>query len=189
MTGHPPSFCPRCGTGLRDHVVEGADHFFCPDCEAPVFHNPVPVAYAVVLDGRTVLLVQRDRPPGVGTWGLPGGHVEKGEPPREAAARELREETSLSVVPDALRLVSTDALRSRDGRHLVAVGFATTVDRCRGVPSAGSDARALAFADAAAVARDDADRELFDDVPERTRDALERLRDLDVGADLPVDLE
>jgi ADP-ribose pyrophosphatase YjhB (NUDIX family) len=36
-------------------------------------------------------------------WGLPGGRVDRGETPRAAAARELREETSVAVDPSALR--------------------------------------------------------------------------------------
>jgi len=50
----------------------------------------------VVLDalGR-VLLVQRARPPSVGSWTLPGGRIHQGEAPRAAVVRELREETGL----------------------------------------------------------------------------------------------
>ena len=47
-------------------------------------------------DGHAVLLVQRsahgDNP---GTWALPGGALEPGETPEQAALREAREETGL----------------------------------------------------------------------------------------------
>jgi ADP-ribose pyrophosphatase YjhB (NUDIX family) len=59
---------------------------------------PVECAGAVVRDdtGR-LLVVQRGRAPGAGLWSLPGGRIEPGETPQQAAAREVREETGLVV--------------------------------------------------------------------------------------------
>ncbi|MDT7742519.1 MAG: 8-oxo-dGTP diphosphatase [Actinomycetota bacterium] len=55
-------------------------------------------AGAVVRDaaGR-LLLVRRGTDPEAGRWTLPGGRVEPGESPAEAAAREVTEETGLVV--------------------------------------------------------------------------------------------
>jgi 8-oxo-dGTP diphosphatase len=58
---------------------------------------------AVVTDteGR-LLLIRRGRPPGEGSWSLPGGRVEPGESDAEALTRELSEETGLRVEPGRL---------------------------------------------------------------------------------------
>ena len=58
----------------------------------------IPAAGAVITDaaGR-VLLVLRGHEPQSGRWSIPGGHVEPGETPAEAAAREALEETGLTV--------------------------------------------------------------------------------------------
>ncbi|GGM42501.1 NUDIX hydrolase [Longimycelium tulufanense] len=57
---------------------------------------------AVVFDpaGR-LLLVLRGREPGRGLWSLPGGRVEPGESDAAAVAREVHEETGLTVTVGA----------------------------------------------------------------------------------------
>ena len=47
--------------------------------------------------GWRVLLIRRAKPPGMGTWTLPGGHVEPGEDGEAAVTREVAEETGLAV--------------------------------------------------------------------------------------------
>ena len=61
---------------------------------------PTPIAIAVVdCEGRFLI---GQRPAGVplaGLWEFPGGKIQPGETPEEAAVRECREETGLSVQP------------------------------------------------------------------------------------------
>jgi 8-oxo-dGTP diphosphatase len=57
----------------------------------------VEIALAVPLRGRKILVRPRDeRGPLAGTWEFPGGKIEPGEHPLEAAIREMREETGLT---------------------------------------------------------------------------------------------
>ena len=66
--------------------------------EAPL----VGVAAAVFDAAGRVLLVQRGRPPGAGTWGLPGGLLDLGEKLADGAAREVREECGIDVAIGAV---------------------------------------------------------------------------------------
>jgi ADP-ribose pyrophosphatase YjhB (NUDIX family) len=60
--------------------------------------SPTVCAGAVIRDGEgRLLLVRRGRPPSAGLWSVPGGRVEVGETPAQAAVREVREETGLDV--------------------------------------------------------------------------------------------
>jgi len=58
------------------------------------------------LDQRKVLLIQRgpEAKFAPGSWDLPAGKSEKGEPVTATAVRELREETGLVTNPSALRV-------------------------------------------------------------------------------------
>jgi 8-oxo-dGTP diphosphatase len=54
---------------------------------------------AIVFRDDKVLLVRRANPPGQGLWAIPGGRVELGETLKEAARREVREETGVIINP------------------------------------------------------------------------------------------
>ena len=53
----------------------------------------------IVINENRILVVQRGKDPGAGTWAFPGGRLELGETLAEAAAREAHEETGLTVEP------------------------------------------------------------------------------------------
>ncbi|MBI2764563.1 MAG: NUDIX domain-containing protein [Chloroflexi bacterium] len=54
--------------------------------------------------GDTILVMKRATGFSAGGWFLPGGHVEPGERPAEAATRELLEETGIELDPAGLSL-------------------------------------------------------------------------------------
>ena len=94
----------------------------------------------VVIKGDQVLLCRRGKPPGVGTWTLPGGAQDVGETCEAAARRELMEETGLTVgdlhfcaYVDTIRHDSTGKVRF----HYTILDFAAQYEG--GVAIAGSD--------------------------------------------------
>ncbi len=88
--------------------------------------SPVIGAGAIIVEDGRVLLVKRGRPPLAGEWSIPGGVLELGETVREAAVREAREETCLTVEPTELLGVYDRILRDDAGRilyHFVLIDF------------------------------------------------------------------
>jgi len=93
--------------------------------------RPIVGVGVLVKRGDRVLLVRRRFDPGRGKWSIPGGLVELGETVRDAALREVYEETGLNVKLDRLLSVVDYIERSRDGRvrfHYVLVDFLAYVE-------------------------------------------------------------
>lgn len=101
----------------------------------------------IVLRGDKVLLVQRGKPPRVGSWSLPGGAQHLGERTEDAARRELFEETGVEV--GELHLAAVIDGITHDARGQVRYHY-TIIDYCAewraGEPRAGDDVAAVAWA-------------------------------------------
>ncbi|MFZ0773341.1 MAG: NUDIX hydrolase [Candidatus Sulfotelmatobacter sp.] len=96
---------------------------------------------AVIIEDARVVLVKRRHPPLRDEWSIPGGVLEVGERVREAAVREAREETGLTVEPGELLGVYDRVLRNAEQRvqyHYVLIDFLCR--RVAGDLAAASDA-------------------------------------------------
>ena len=130
----------------------------------------------------SVLCIERGVPPFVGAWALPGGIVREGESLDAAARRELREETAVSDLGDAI----VDQLASfgepdRDPRaRIVSVAYTALVAWSRVAHAVGGDdAASAAFFDVhdcALLDEHGAKLRLAFDHDEIVRAAIERLR-------------
>jgi 8-oxo-dGTP diphosphatase len=96
--------------------------------------NPVPTVDIIIqLTGGIVLIYRKNEPRG---WALPGGFVDYGESFEEAAVREAKEETGLTV--RLLKQFHTYSDPGRDPRlHTASTVYIATAD---GNLQAGDDA-------------------------------------------------
>lgn len=99
------SFCSHCGTAFpAPHVYPRT----CPNsaCAVTVWANPIPVSVVLVPvrtpGGTGLLVVRRSIAPRQGWLALTGGFLEEHETWQAGGAREVREETGVTV--DAARL-------------------------------------------------------------------------------------
>ncbi|MFF9377637.1 NUDIX domain-containing protein [Streptomyces griseoluteus] len=118
----PGSHCSSCGAPYGDGVTGWPRT--CPACGTTAYRNPLPVAVVLqpVYDthGAALVVITRTVAPQLGGVALPGGFIDDREDWKEAAVRELREETGIEAEARDLRLV--DAMSSPDG-HLLLFGL------------------------------------------------------------------
>jgi len=116
--------------------------------------DPVHVTASAVVVGRRGTVLHRHRR--LGLWLQPGGHIDPGERPAEAAVRECREETGLEVVHPAggPRLVHLDVHQGAAGHTHLDLRFCVLgPDRDPAPPPGESpDVRWFGWAEAEAIA-------------------------------------
>jgi 8-oxo-dGTP diphosphatase len=88
------NLCAICGHGAFTHrAYDNSCEFEDCRCDGFAEREPPRVGVAVLVWYRGRLLFHlRKGKHGPGTWSFPGGHLDWGEEPTQAAARELREE-------------------------------------------------------------------------------------------------
>ncbi len=103
--------------------------------------NPYPTVDVIIEAPGGVVLIERAHEPR--GWALPGGFIDYGEAPADAARREVKEETGLDV--ELTDLLFVYGAPDRDPRqHNLSVVY---VGRASGTPRGGDDAaRAEIFA-------------------------------------------
>ncbi len=111
------------------------------------YPRPMLTADIVVFDLRndlvSVLLIQRRFDPYKGFWALPGGFVEMDENLKDAAMRELAEETSIEDID--LHQVMTVGTPGRDSRGRCVTVVYSGIYSGREDPSAGDDAQSVSW--------------------------------------------
>lgn len=108
--------------------------------------SPLLGACTAIWRGDKILLAKRTAAPNSGTWAMPGGLVEVGEPLEQAALREVREETQLILPKVAFNRFHELIRRDDQGRiqmHYVLAMFVGI--SAHGDAVAGDDAAAVAW--------------------------------------------
>ncbi len=103
-------YCPLCGAELNERLII-PDHKrvkTCSACGFVYFQGPKLVAGCLVESESRVLLLRRGIEPSLGLWTFPGGYVDLGETPSDAALRETAEEVGMNVRLGALLGIYAD---------------------------------------------------------------------------------
>jgi len=92
-------------------------------------------------EGKEILLVKRKNEPYKDCWALPGGFMEIDETTRQAAIRELAEETGCRLIPQAARFLGVFDAVARDPRdRVVSVAYYYEIEATD--PGAGQSLKA-----------------------------------------------
>jgi ADP-ribose pyrophosphatase YjhB (NUDIX family) len=98
-------YCPDCGN--QTVIEESKTKYVCGNCDWVFWNNPkASIAVVIQKDGE-ILFSRRGIDPFKGEFDLPGGFVEFGEDVYAAGAREILEETGLTVDKKSFKILNT----------------------------------------------------------------------------------
>lgn len=113
-------YCSYCGAAFQTSKWPRR----CSSCHKVTYRNPTPVAVMLIPVGEGLLTIRRGVEPQKGQLALPGGFIDYGESWQEAAAREVLEETGITLVPDEIELFSV--MSPPRGEHVIIFGIYDT---------------------------------------------------------------
>ena len=119
----PHTFCSFCGARFPENLGWPRT---CRACHQTTYRNPLPVAVVLVPVDSGLLLIRRSIEPQAGKLALPGGYINLGETWQEAGAREVTEETGVSL--DAMNIREFGVRSAPDGTVLI-FGLSQSVER------------------------------------------------------------
>lgn len=117
-------YCHCCAAPLES-MLNRNDHLYrltCSKCGEIHYENPDILVSCFVTWEKKLLWMRRATEPYKGKWAFPGGFMEMGESPHQAAARELFEETGALIDSDELKLFQIGHILDIDQIYLVFRG-------------------------------------------------------------------
>jgi 8-oxo-dGTP diphosphatase len=152
------------------------------DNTASLFPMPAIGVGGIVFNRQNqVLLIQRNQPPAIGLWSIPGGKLEAGETLMAACKREIKEETGLET--EIKNIVAVVERRIENFHYVIIDYLVSLADEDHATPIAQSDIADAKWVDLESMA----DYELVDGLAEIIRrtfriykgDCLAGLYDID----------
>lgn len=134
------TYCPYCTADLigNQHGVD-----YCPECEEAFYRNPIPCTGIILVRDGKILLTVRGNEPSKGLYDLPGGYVEDGEHPRDAAVREAKEELGVDVKLGSIHGMYMDSY----GQERATLNIYYEGEITDGQPGAYDDVAAIEWVD------------------------------------------
>lgn len=130
---HLFGFCPKCGSSA--FLENDFKSKRCKECGFTYYFNPLAATVAIIMNSKgEILVATRSKEPAKGTLDLPGGFCDSYETAEEGVAREVLEETGLTV-SSTKYLFTIPNIYNYSGMelHTMDMFFKCEVDDCNAI--------------------------------------------------------